>query len=229
MLAKKYLSPAIALFIGAVLLGWLASFEETRGFNLWFSQLVQSFQPEWLVLLARFISAFEIGVYLMIIPAVYMFFRKGNRREDIFIAGATLLSLSANMFKRAFSVICPYEPWVNLHYDFRSISEYFYSRFGDISIFKTPFCYPSGHVFSYMLLLGMIIYLRNFFTSQPSRQKAIKAIGLFLIFGVGVARVILGAHWLTDVLGGYMFGGSLLLLLIYLYETGRTVNSPPVA
>ncbi|QEC75292.1 phosphatase PAP2 family protein [Mucilaginibacter ginsenosidivorax] len=51
--------------------------------------------------------------------------------------------------------------------------------------------------------------------------KAIKivvsAICLFLIFMIPVSRVYLGAHWFTDVLGGFLLGIICLYILSYQY------------
>jgi len=36
---------------------------------------------------------------------------------------------------------------------------------------------------------------------------------------VGPTRIYLGDHWTTDVLGGYLFGGTWLSLSLWLYLT----------
>jgi membrane-associated phospholipid phosphatase len=78
--------------------------------------------------------------------------------------------------------------------------------------------FPSGHVASYMALFGFIFYL-IYTLMRPSTLRAI----LLIICGalislVGVSRVYLGAHWASDVFGGYCFGFFWLALTIYVYQ-----------
>jgi membrane-associated phospholipid phosphatase len=78
--------------------------------------------------------------------------------------------------------------------------------------------FPSGHVASYMALFGFMFYL-IYTLMRPSTLRAI----LLIICGalislVGVSRVYLGAHWASDVFGGYCFGFFWLALTIYVYQ-----------
>ena len=75
----------------------------------------------------------------------------------------------------------------------------------------TSVCYPSGHVFDYVSLWGMIYYV--------TKQKWVKYLALFLITTIGVARLMLGAHLLTDVIGGYLFGFAWLFFLMSLFPS----------
>jgi membrane-associated phospholipid phosphatase len=43
----------------------------------------------------------------------------------------------------------------------------------------------------------------------------------FMLAFIGISRVYLGEHWLTDVVGGYLFGGIWLWLTIQLYQWGK--------
>ena len=52
---------------------------------------------------------------------------------------------------------------------------------------------------------------------MQTRKKFLLSLPLLLVALVGPARIYLGDHWATDVLGGYLFGGGWLGLSLRLY------------
>src|SRR5262247_133882 len=81
--------------------------------------------------------------------------------------------------------------------------------------------FPSGHVTTYMALYGFLFYLvYTLMRSSPLRSALLTLLGA-LIGLVGLSRVYLGAHWASDVLGGYCFGLFWLTLTIYFYRRLR--------
>ena len=74
--------------------------------------------------------------------------------------------------------------------------------------------FPSGHAFSAIVLFGMLFYLAPYLINWKSGVVLIRVLTLALIFLIGVSRVYLGAHWASDVLGGYAYGFMTLTLLI---------------
>ena len=78
--------------------------------------------------------------------------------------------------------------------------------------------FPSGHVASSVCLWGWICALGflNKDQVQPAKRIFSYIPVTFAIF-TGPARVYLGDHWPTDVLGGYLFGGGWLALSLSIY------------
>lgn len=76
--------------------------------------------------------------------------------------------------------------------------------------------FPSGHVLFYTVFFGsliLIILSTNIFTRKVRTISALAC--LSMIFFGAISRVYLGAHWFTDVLGGFILG------IMFLFITGR--------
>jgi len=74
----------------------------------------------------------------------------------------------------------------------------------------TNWSFPSGHATQSMAFYGMLAFLVAGGRLRP-RWPWVAAGALVLL--VGASRIYLGAHWLTDVLGGWTLGGSWWLLV----------------
>lgn len=89
--------------------------------------------------------------------------------------------------------------------------------------------FPSGHVTSAVTLWGWIFALGLLSRKEGQPRGSMLLILPPLFAGItGPARIYLGEHWATDVLGGYLFGGGWLALSLrlYLWWKGR-VTPPP--
>lgn len=80
--------------------------------------------------------------------------------------------------------------------------------------------FPSRHVLIFTAALGFGLFL--LYTRAPrSLWRTAGMIGAgVLIALIGVSRVYLGHHWLSDVLGGYLLGSVWLLVTIWVYRWG---------
>jgi len=82
--------------------------------------------------------------------------------------------------------------------------------------------YPSGHTEHDVVFYGFLLYLS--FT-KPVREWRYRWVlipfqlfAVVAIVAIGYSRIAEGSHWLTDALAGYLVGGLLLLVLIWLYR-----------
>ena len=98
-----------------------------------------------------------------------------------------------------------------------------------VRVQETPesYAFPSSTAFFAVVFLGMVGYL--VWQGQPRRPVAIATFGILpvLLFSSGLSRVYVGAHWTTDVLGGWLLGGAWLVLLVAAYRwwCRRTMGS----
>jgi undecaprenyl-diphosphatase len=80
--------------------------------------------------------------------------------------------------------------------------------------------FPSGHADGAILLYGLLFYFITLFAPHPILRRAGQAACLWVILFTGMERVYAGAHWPSDVLGGYYLGGLMLLALIAAHRLG---------
>ena len=72
------------------------------------------------------------------------------------------------------------------------------------------FGFPSGHATAAAAFFGAVLYLAG--SLPPARRRTVRALAVACIVLVGCARIILRAHWPSDVLGGITLGLALATL-----------------
>ena len=91
--------------------------------------------------------------------------------------------------------------------------------------------FPSGHVMFYVIFFGFLCVLMYQLQGIPKVLRILViAFSLALMFIIPVSRIYMGAHWFTDVLGGFLMGLVCLYLLSWLYLRKRAdKEEAPVA
>jgi len=81
---------------------------------------------------------------------------------------------------------------------------------------ETNKSFPSGHTLFVTIVLGYLAYLCLTRIRNSVLKISSAAVLFALVILTGVSRVYLGAHWPSDVIGGYVIGGFFLTLTIYI-------------
>jgi membrane-associated phospholipid phosphatase len=77
-------------------------------------------------------------------------------------------------------------------------------------VVETSYSFPSGQAMESLVVYGMLAYF-TVLTLRSQRARAVSVGGAALIVVlIGLSRVYLGAHYVSDVVGGFAAGGAWL-------------------
>lgn len=91
-------------------------------------------------------------------------------------------------------------------------------RPADILLFEHTHSFPSGHATITIALYGFITYLLIRFNQNFAQRIHIIIFSIFFMLLVGLSRIVLNEHYLSDVLGGYLVGALWLMVGISVTE-----------
>ncbi|WP_161975290.1 phosphatase PAP2 family protein [Tengunoibacter tsumagoiensis] len=168
------------------------------------TQEFQESQMPWLHTFMVWVSYLGNAIYVyvpLILLTALVFWFVRLRLEALFIVGLSIISSLLNGLLKL--IVNRPRPTANL-----------------VEIFQhaTGQSFPSGHVMSYvsffglLFSFGLILFRRNRWW-----HYALLVIPALFVVLVGPSRIYLGDHWASDVIGGYLFGGLLLGLALWLY------------
>lgn len=89
--------------------------------------------------------------------------------------------------------------------------------------------FPSGHALNAAVIAGVVGYLVWLRRHTIAAKVLAVAVPIAIAIVVGLSRVVLGAHWITDVLAAWLLGAGWLALVITahrLYLTARRRGAP---
>lgn len=78
--------------------------------------------------------------------------------------------------------------------------------------------FPSGHTEHFVVFFGGLFYAAYWRVKQPWVRYPCLMVCAGFVALVGWSRVYLGAHWPSDILGGFLLGGMVLALGIRLHK-----------
>lgn len=80
------------------------------------------------------------------------------------------------------------------------------------------FSFPSGHALFAAVLGGILVLLLEELVRLSWVRRVLQGAVILAVLAVGASRVYLGAHWPSDVAGGYLVGAMAALGIIWLRD-----------
>lgn len=147
-----------------------------------------------------------VSMFVWSIVGIVVLDRAGRRADAIVVAGSMLTGWGAmSLAKQIFRRERPPVP----------------ERLVEISSYS----FPSGHAWMSALLATVAIALMLRSTSPWLHRPSVLAAPVVLSLAIGFSRIYLGAHWVTDVLAGWVFGVAWGVLWIYGSTVFRARNA----
>lgn len=90
--------------------------------------------------------------------------------------------------------------------------------------YETSWSFPSGHALNSTAIAGMVAYLLLLhLQSRLARALTVVLAGVWAV-AIGLSRVFLGHHWLTDVVVGWVIGLAWLAVVVTAHRLFLTVR-----
>jgi undecaprenyl-diphosphatase len=94
-------------------------------------------------------------------------------------------------------------------------------EFRDPIIDETTNSFPSGHSMGSVLAFGLLAYFLVLALTDRREKVAVVTLAAALALGIGFSRIYLGAHYFSDVVGGFAVGGAWLSVCVSSIEVAR--------
>lgn len=88
--------------------------------------------------------------------------------------------------------------------------------------------FPSGHSLNAIVIAGIVAYLVILRQESRRARIATAAAAAFFAVTIGLSRVYLGHHWLTDVIAAWLLGAAWLGLVITAHRLYLTSRARPL-
>jgi YegS/Rv2252/BmrU family lipid kinase len=140
-----------------------------------------------------------IGMTILTLALAVFMFVRNHRRAAYFTVGVMVAtSVATTLIKVLVDRVRP--PWQNPDEFLNSMS------------------FPSGHSSSIAAFGGIVVLLVSMLVRRSNVRRAAYVATLLVVLLVGADRVLLGRHYVSDVIGGYLLGVGMVLLGVAIYS-----------
>ena len=197
-LPQLFQAPASFLLVNQVA-------ELDRIFSLWLHAHAQPWLDR-LMLNVTYGGDWRFLLLVTLASVAFLFFGRQRKREALLLGLAFSLSYLANhllksMFQRQRPAL-----W-------------------DVFARPSSYSFPSGHAMSSMMVYGIAAFL--FAQLYPQQRRLWLGGAALWVFLIGLSRIYLGVHWLSDVVAGFAIGLMFVYALVRWYKLSeRAANAP---
>jgi undecaprenyl-diphosphatase len=150
------------------------------------------------------LGSFKWLAILMFSMSGYLLYQKQYQKNLILLGGFALTSISVTLFKILSNRSRPYS---------------------ELSLLENTMSFPSGHMAHSLFVYGFLGYLLSKYYKRKFYSIWFMLFGISLAGMIGLSRLYLGLHWLSDILGGFTLAAAYLCLSIGLLEYLHNENS----
>ncbi len=187
---STYIAGAV-LLVGLSVWAYMAGANDRFPGDLKASTWVQSWRTDWLDVVFRAVATAGVGYVAgaILLLATVALAVAGRRRSAGLVVAATAAGFALRTVLKL--VVARPRPSDELVHVIERADGY---------------SFPSGHVMFFMVLLGTLWLVLTAGDASRRARRAISGATVIALLLVGLSRIYLGAHWLSDVAGGYVFG-----------------------
>ncbi len=202
---------ALSLLVVFAILGVLTRYSFLQSFDLRFTRETQETSNPVLDALMRAATFLGNAASLIVVAALAALgLWRAGRLSAVYFVLLSLIGLPLDMLLKSI--------WDRARPDASLVH---------VAIKYSGASFPSGHAVGGTLLYGTLATL-TWIHLPKGRLRLVATVGLALLpLAIDASRVYLGAHWLSDVVGGTAFALALLLILIRWY--GDRLKATPQA
>ncbi|MDO8601598.1 MAG: phosphatase PAP2 family protein [bacterium] len=95
------------------------------------------------------------------------------------------------------------------------------------------YSFPSGHALGAFIFYGVCAYFLCTLLKKRWQKNICTLTAIVVIGLIGLSRMYLGVHWLSDVIAGWLMGATLLIVFIVFFEHRKrlfpTIHRPTIA
>jgi undecaprenyl-diphosphatase len=187
-----------------VVLSWSAAGAGTMPGDIWTTRLVQSIVPHDLAGLLHAVNALggTLGALLATLAATVALAVAGRLQLAVLVLFTLPLRLVNSLLKLLLESPRPQDGVVR------------------VAEQQESFGFPSGHVMGAVLLYGALVVVIPLVLKPGRLRHLAYGCASVVLLLMGLSRIYVGAHWPSDVVGGYLWGIVFLIGLVGAWRWG---------
>ncbi|MGV4326303.1 phosphatase PAP2 family protein [Trueperella pyogenes] len=189
---RRWVAPAVVFAVATVVTGVLITAVCRQTLFVSYDPIVTAgaltWRMPWLTAIAQVFTFMGTALFLVPVATVLVLTLLAKRRYWAGLVATLTMLIGLGLTSLLKNLIGRNRPPAN-------------HQIGD---FLGSYAFPSGHTLNTTVVIGVLAFL--LMKSYPRLRSLLAILWLAQVALVGMSRIYLGYHWLTDVLGGFSIG-----------------------